>query len=597
MSLALIQESAKEIRRLAIAGSPLAVGDFRLKKLIAPLEQAGAKVPVFAQVAKGLNDLVQGKEADSAGHLLSLSTLLNAILYTQGQTGAEGEAREIETFPTNCTTTKTSARALKPLVEALTTIGQGRFETVKEGIDRGRFNDLRLFGPALQALDDNYPELADLVAEKVLPAFGPGILPQLKAALDIKGKRADARRLQVMHQLDPAGALELCKTALEEGSVDVKVMAISCLGQHEDCLPLVQEQASAKNKVLREAALETLAGHDRPEITKLFSELIKGKALELLARPFRRISSREVLRSLLAEGKRVFDLLLKNDAAQLSRYGEILDCLEGRKDADTEAFLLGCFEPCDKLIKLKPAKNSTLSGADIACRLAGHLCQTGSVASLEAVLAKRALLPPDAFAHVLRGARRAWPADRVYQEFAPLLESKKTADKRKIEEIQRAIVVTCEGDEAEDEDWEEAPAAERPAEKPPWDPRWLDVAVKTERIEIVRWLARPGHKGAVAYLLKLAAAKNPSECDRIFQGLARCQHPALTDVLLDLAARKIKSARYLDYEIMSLFDCARQLPPADLPKLEAFAANLDEKFLGYFLQNLEPLRQAAPPAP
>ncbi len=60
MSLALIQESAKEVRRLAIAGSSLAAGDFRLKKLIPPLEQAGAKVPVFAQVAKAMSELVNG---------------------------------------------------------------------------------------------------------------------------------------------------------------------------------------------------------------------------------------------------------------------------------------------------------------------------------------------------------------------------------------------------------------------------------------------------------------------------------------------------------------------------------------------------------
>src|SRR5437763_16352120 len=94
MSLALIEESAKEVRRLAIAGSPLAVGDFRLKKLIAPLEQAGVKVPVFAQVTKALSELVNGPEAESATRLLALSTLLNAILYTQGQTGAAGELAE-----------------------------------------------------------------------------------------------------------------------------------------------------------------------------------------------------------------------------------------------------------------------------------------------------------------------------------------------------------------------------------------------------------------------------------------------------------------------------------------------------------------------
>src|SRR5712671_1176326 len=98
MSLALIEESAKEVRRLAIAGSPLAVGDFRLKKLIAPLEQSGAKVPVFAQVAKAIGDLVNGSEADSSARLLSLSTLLNAILYTQGGTSVDGDFRELEIF-------------------------------------------------------------------------------------------------------------------------------------------------------------------------------------------------------------------------------------------------------------------------------------------------------------------------------------------------------------------------------------------------------------------------------------------------------------------------------------------------------------------
>src|SRR6185369_8634636 len=135
MSLALIQESAKEVRRLAIAGSPLAVGDFRLKKLIAPLEEAGAKVPVFAQVAKAVGELVHGKEADSAANLLSLSTLLNAILYTQGQSGADGAYRELETFPSNCASTRTTARVLKPLIQALTTTGGGRFETVKSAVE------------------------------------------------------------------------------------------------------------------------------------------------------------------------------------------------------------------------------------------------------------------------------------------------------------------------------------------------------------------------------------------------------------------------------------------------------------------------------
>src|SRR2546426_278523 len=135
MSLALIEESAKEVRRLAIAGSTLAVGDFRLKKLIAPLEQAGAKLPVFAQTAKAISDLVNGDEAASATHLLSLSTLLNAILYTQGQTDTDAPFQELEMFSVNASTRMT-ARVLKPVIEALTTSGGGRFEVVKSAFGR-----------------------------------------------------------------------------------------------------------------------------------------------------------------------------------------------------------------------------------------------------------------------------------------------------------------------------------------------------------------------------------------------------------------------------------------------------------------------------
>ena len=45
---------------------------------------------------------------------------------------------------------------------------------------------------------------------------------------------------------------------LEDGSPDVKVDALACLGKHEDCIPLVLEQANSENKAVRAAALETL---------------------------------------------------------------------------------------------------------------------------------------------------------------------------------------------------------------------------------------------------------------------------------------------------------------------------------------------------
>jgi len=602
MSLALIQESAKEVRRLAIAGSPLAVSDFRMKKLIAPLEQAGAKAPVFAQVAKAIVDLVNGNEAESATNLLTLSTLLNAILYTQGQSGAAGDYRELEAFATNCSSTRTPARVLKPLVKALTSTGAGRLEIVKSACERGAFNDLRLIDPAIHALGDVFPELADLVAETVLPAYGPGIVPRLKATLDLKGRKSDARKLVLIHQLEPAGSVELCKTALDEGSPEVKAAAIACLGKHEDCLPLVLEQASAKNKLLQAAALEALAEHDRPEVTKIFIEVIQGKTLEVLAGPFRALRNQEVLDAILVEGHRVFELVLKGDEEHIPRYSQILDCLAPRKEREVEEFLLACYGQGDQAVKLrKAAVNSNVTGADLMVRLTGLLYGLGSPKSLEAILAKSSALPPEAFGLVLRTALRIWPPDKVFETFSPLIGQKKGPDKEKFAELNRFIAAT-----QWDQSWRFNPAiaAELQARhreemqllnEVKWDGRWLDAAIKAGEVVMVYSLARHDHPAALEYLLSQSEADKPVEPNLLIRALARCGYPQVADVLLKLITKKAKATKYFDFEMQLLFENAQHLPAADLPKLDAFAATLDEKFLDKYLEALAPLRATPQP--
>jgi len=592
MSLALIQESAKEVRRLSIAGSNLAVGDFRLKKLVPPLEQAGAKVPVFAQVAKAINDLVNGKEAQSAANLLSLSTLINAILYTQGQTGAEGDHSELPSHSAKSCDTKTSARVLKPLIQALTSTGSGRFEIVKSALERGAFSDLRLIDPSIRALDDVYPELADLVMEKILPAYGPGIAPLLKSKLDLKGKKSDARRLQVLHQLDPAGTVELCKTALEEGSPEVKASAIGCLGKHEDCLPLVLEQTNAKNKVLRAAALEALAEHDRPEVTKIFTDLIKGKALDILAGPFRALRNRQVLKSLIDEGQRVFEAVLKGDEDQRARFWDILACFNERKDPEVEDFLLACMKEGDKILKLKSPKKSVIGGDDLVDRLTTLLYELGSPRVLEAILARREVLPATVFTRVIYSALRTWPAAKVYEEFSPLLAEKKGAGKAKNEMLQHVIRVGRGGFVAYEEYYaiDETDPESKWFDKVSWDPRWLDAAIKADLPVIVCCFAEPNHKGAITYLVNQSQDKKSDEAGLIINALARCKYPKVTETFLNAVTARTKKAKFVDYDLQFLLKRARFLPPGELSQLDAFAANLDEKFVEKFLEAIQPLR-------
>src|SRR4051812_6199710 len=160
MSIAILNQVYDETRRLAIAGSVVAPGDFRLKKLVEPLAKAGERAPVFAKVAAAMTAVVDSNEKTSAEALLELSTLVNAILYTQGQTDIEGELQPIETTDLGPQTSQTSARLLKPLLEALTTTGSGRMEIIRDAFERGAFRDLRLVKPALQALDDTYAEIS-----------------------------------------------------------------------------------------------------------------------------------------------------------------------------------------------------------------------------------------------------------------------------------------------------------------------------------------------------------------------------------------------------------------------------------------------------
>src|SRR5262245_57463126 len=211
MSIALVAEVYDESRRLAIAGSTVAPGDFRIKKLIAPLEQVGAKAPVFSRVAEAVKAVVESTDKTSAQALLDLTTLVSAILYTQGETGIAGELQPIETTDLGLVATQTGARVLKPLLEALSTKGSGRLELIRDAHENGAFRDLRLIQPAVAAIDDVYPEIADLICDKILPLYGKAILPALRSSFDMKGRAGNPRRLRLMHQLDPAGNRTLVK--------------------------------------------------------------------------------------------------------------------------------------------------------------------------------------------------------------------------------------------------------------------------------------------------------------------------------------------------------------------------------------------------
>jgi HEAT repeats len=414
MSIAVLNQVYDEARRLAVAGSVVAKGDFRLKKLVAPLEQAGTKAPVFAKVAEAANKVIDGPEDSSAESLLDLTSLVTAVLYTQGETGIAGELKAIETVNLVGESAQTSARLLKPLLEALSSTGSGRLELVKDAHDRGAFRDLRLVKPALDGLDDPYSEIADFLAEKVLPVYCQAILPELRRVYDPKGTKGHPRRLKSMHAIDPAGTRELVKQALEGGSKEVKVAAISCLGAEAEDLQLLIEQAGARAQDVRGAAYRALAMIDDPAAVAVLQKAFGDRDVELAARAIGESRTEGLSAVLVAEIRNASTEFPKlKDRRQVgglaNRLVHLIRALPAKNYPASDALLLDLFA---RRLELAKAKGDNVSGADVVETLIARML--GGTKPLQAVLA-RAHAELDA-AHLddaLLAARRSLPADET----------------------------------------------------------------------------------------------------------------------------------------------------------------------------------------
>jgi hypothetical protein len=610
MSIAVLTQVYDEVRRLSIAGSVVAGGDFRLKKLVPPLEKAGEKAPVFAKVAQGVTKVVDSNERNSAEALLELSSLVNAILYTQGETGQAGDLKPIVTNNLGGEQTQTTARVLKPLLEALTTTGSGRVEIIKDAHQRNVFKDLRLVKPALGALDDPYPEIAEFIAKKVLPLYGQAILPELKAKFDQKGKGGHVRRLTLMHELDPVGSREIVKEALENGSKEMKVVAIECLGDSPEDLSFLLEQAKAKAKDVRTAAFKAIAKIDTGDAITLLHGVIKGNDIDLAVEPIRKSRNPKILEIVLAEAKAQWDGLFgvkgskdkdkdkKEAGKRIDRMNSLLECLRERDDKDSEAFLLACFADRERLLDLK---GEPLSGADVRQKLIG-LVAHGSSKMRKALVVEHASLNPEELQDAFYAARRSLKAAEVYDKFSPYLaakvdEKKKSRDPAfaKREAIQESLQYGwryrhyyMDWDDADDDDGEEEKATKE------LDPRWLDLAVTQKNMELVFALARPNHPAANELLLtiseqQLSKSKDAHETSSTLQTMVRVQHPEATRLVI-AAIKKFSASTNSHWAIYWLARLVGQLPKSALPELEALLPTLPEKVIDQVLDYVTVLK-------
>ncbi|MDR1338641.1 MAG: HEAT repeat domain-containing protein [Prevotellaceae bacterium] len=280
MKILPLYDLQQEINRLFIAGSKFAKNDPRLQKQAAVFNKLGEKSPVFKRIAEGIENLLNAESADSSGNLLEISTLLYAVLYTQGETaGTDPQETELTpVLPLDQVQTDKSYLALKPLIEALTQQKGERLSDVRTAFRNGQVNDFRIYPLIDAALADRYTELADYLETAVIPAIGKPVMPCIINGFNYEGNTGDIRRFRILHKFDYDGIPEMVDRIFAGKSIPLQAEAVKTLSKNPENEDLLLKFADDKNKVIRMAAYQTLTELKTESAEKTLVELfISGK--------------------------------------------------------------------------------------------------------------------------------------------------------------------------------------------------------------------------------------------------------------------------------------------------------------------------------
>ncbi|MCI9120574.1 MAG: hypothetical protein HFG00_03480 [Oscillibacter sp.] len=277
MNLQPLYDVKERLEQAAIAGTGLLEEDFRLQRAAENLKPLAAASPVFGKISAGLEKLLAAPAAEHPGLLLDLLALVDAVAYTQGKTGIEGE---LEPLPTgHGQYQELSCGQLSPLLEALTSTGGGRMEIVQSAWENHPeyFSEYRVLPCLIQDLGDKFTYLANLNV-KILTALGPAVVPALKEGFDPAGKAAMARRVEILDAAVGAAENEFYLEMLPKARKDVQLALIWAL-RHDPSNGLkLLELSQTKKGDAQETAYRALASSRSPEAQKYFEELAEEHA-------------------------------------------------------------------------------------------------------------------------------------------------------------------------------------------------------------------------------------------------------------------------------------------------------------------------------
>ncbi|WP_141501243.1 hypothetical protein [Paenibacillus luteus] len=538
MSIPLLRELHEDVRRLSIAGASMAIDDLRLNRIQPQLVQLGEKAPIFKRVAEEVAGLTKAQPEHAAGKLLDLAVLLQAVLHTQSTTEAPGELSALGSSTSVVASTNIPYRKLKPLMDALTQRGPGRLEMITQGKTDGAFADLRTALPAVHALRDSYSEIADYVAEHVIPIVGKAVLPMLQQQFDRDGASGDARILTTLYKLtDNREELwPLLSSVSKEAALPVRLAAIALMAD----LPHFEEElldlSYARKKEVRGAALAALSHLSSSKIDDRFMEALMGKDAELSIGPIQNYESAALTLQLLHYGQALIDKNVPSvkDVELREKLGSVIQCLETRaEDGSVISFLMAALE--NNHLEFKGTESLTSEAAAI-------LLHSNDINALTFMHEQRS--EKEYFVgYSFKAALRIYDAAQVYELYESYFKTKK--GKYMSDLLQTVyqyshnplIDILFEG---------------RSRQDLAWDERWVDRFIELNEEELVCRLATKPDKKVIAYLVeksKVAPQLLKQRTIHLFYALFRLGHRDTPDMVIDaleLAAQK--SFHYLDRE-------------------------------------------------
>ena len=274
MILQLLFDLQTRLRTGLAAGGMILLSDPRLPELQKKVGVLAAKSPVFQRLYNLLQSLADDPEL-FADRLLETLSLLEALLITQAdwKTEAAGEAIVL---PAEKAYTDIRYSQLKPLIQALTTTGSGRYEIIEKTYQHHpeRFADYRVLPALIADLDDAYGELAEL-NEQILRSCGAGIVPFLKEGFDPAGKKAMLRRIRLI--VDLAGNREnaFYRTMVPLAQPAILKEIIRGLACDPDNCDLLMQIANNEKGKLKETALYALTRIRDPKVDAFLLEKIR----------------------------------------------------------------------------------------------------------------------------------------------------------------------------------------------------------------------------------------------------------------------------------------------------------------------------------